>query len=579
VTGSGEDELLDVLEEAIAAAVLAESADRPGLFRFAHALVNYTLYERLGPTRRARLHRRVAEALERICADDPGPRLGELAHHRANAGTGGEKAVEYACRAGARALDELAPDEALRWFARAEELSRGGGEPGTRADILIGVGEAQRQVGDSAYRETLLEACRVASALGDGDRLARAALANNRGFASSYGEVDDERVAALDAALAAVGDRDPARRARLLSLLALELNFSGDLDRRLAAVDEAIAVARRAGDARALAYVLEHSMSAAWIPEMAEKRRQWALELVALADRLDDPALRGLAMIADGSTALETAEGERSERALSRARALADELGQPALRWSAMHYHGARLALSGRLDEAEAVAQAAAQVGLDSGQPDAFMMYGAQISLLRAWQGRGDEIIELLKQAADDNPGLPAFRAGVANVLGLLGCAEEARPMVELALEQRFEMPRDQVWLSAVAIWAEAAADAGVRAAAPRLYELLEPYADLVVWAGGIAYGSAAYYLARLADLLGDHAAADNHFSRSIEVNESLCSPPCIARTEARWGEALLRRGDRARATSLLERAAKRAGACGAGVFERRARELLGAAV
>ncbi len=59
-----EARLLDLLEEAVAASLLQENRDRAGRFMFTHALVEHTLYEDLGRTRRARLHRRVAEVLE-----------------------------------------------------------------------------------------------------------------------------------------------------------------------------------------------------------------------------------------------------------------------------------------------------------------------------------------------------------------------------------------------------------------------------------------------------------------------------------------------------------------------------------
>ena len=59
-----EARLLDDLEAAVAASVLAESSEQVGRFRFVHALINQTLYDGLGATRRARMHQRVAQALE-----------------------------------------------------------------------------------------------------------------------------------------------------------------------------------------------------------------------------------------------------------------------------------------------------------------------------------------------------------------------------------------------------------------------------------------------------------------------------------------------------------------------------------
>ena len=181
-----EARLLDLLEEAVAASLLQESAERAGRFTFTHALVEHALYEDLGRTRRARLHRQIAEALEEQCGDEPGERLGELAAHWAAAvvSTDTAKAMHYARRAAERALAQLAPDEAVRWYRQALELydQAPSGERSERCELLIGLGEAQRQIGNPAFRQTLLDAAQLAQQLSDTDRLCRAVLANSRGF-------------------------------------------------------------------------------------------------------------------------------------------------------------------------------------------------------------------------------------------------------------------------------------------------------------------------------------------------------------------------------------------------------------
>ena len=52
VMEASDAELLELLEQAVAASVLIESASVPGRFSFAHALINHSLYEDLGTTRR-----------------------------------------------------------------------------------------------------------------------------------------------------------------------------------------------------------------------------------------------------------------------------------------------------------------------------------------------------------------------------------------------------------------------------------------------------------------------------------------------------------------------------------------------
>ena len=66
LVGLPEGRLLDQLEAAVSATLLRESTDQVGRFTFEHALINHTLYQGLGRTRRARLHHRVALALEAL---------------------------------------------------------------------------------------------------------------------------------------------------------------------------------------------------------------------------------------------------------------------------------------------------------------------------------------------------------------------------------------------------------------------------------------------------------------------------------------------------------------------------------
>ena len=189
------------------------------------------------------------EALEAQCGEEPGERLGELAGHWASAvvmSADSAKAIHYARLAAERALEQLAPDEAARWYRQALELREHapGGERTERCELLIGLGEAQRQTGDAQFRRTLLDAAALAQALGDPDRLCRAVLANSRGwFSQMQGVIDSERVEALEAAADAVPDDDP-RRVWVLALLASELQYAGEPARCRALATESIELAR-----------------------------------------------------------------------------------------------------------------------------------------------------------------------------------------------------------------------------------------------------------------------------------------------------------------------------------------------
>jgi ABC-type oligopeptide transport system substrate-binding subunit len=92
-------------------------------FLFAHALIPTSLYENLSSLRRPRLHHRAALALEQVHAgrlDAIAPRLGR---HFAEAGET-EKAIEYLVKAGDKARDLYAYQEAIDAFRLALELMR-----------------------------------------------------------------------------------------------------------------------------------------------------------------------------------------------------------------------------------------------------------------------------------------------------------------------------------------------------------------------------------------------------------------------------------------------------------------------
>lgn len=240
-TEMDEDSVLDLLEAAEAAAIVREPATVAGRFAFAHALVQRTLYEDLTATRRARLHERVAEALEELTAGRPGARVAELAHHwaRATRPADATKAIDYAVKAGEAALASLSPEDAARWFGQALELLGPDGPPRRRAEVLLGLGEAQRQTGDPVHRDTLLEAARIAEAEGDAELLAAAVLGNTRGFYSVVGGFDDDRVRFIDLALERLPKEPSSTRARLLALAAAERMFTAPLAERVALAEEA----------------------------------------------------------------------------------------------------------------------------------------------------------------------------------------------------------------------------------------------------------------------------------------------------------------------------------------------------
>jgi hypothetical protein len=457
--------------------------------------VEHTLYEDLGRTRRARLHQRVAEALEQRYGDEAGERLGELAGHWASAvvSTNTAKALHYAQLAAEHALAALAPDEAARWYRKALELydQAPGGTASERCELLIGLGEAQRQIGNPEFRRTLLEAAELAQDLSDTDRLRRAVLANSRGWVSHAGAVDSERVRALEAAAKALPDHDPWR-ARVLALLACELHYAGEPARcrRLAA--EAIEIARAAGDPVALAHTIFSASWAIWVPDTLGER-QWLIdELVELAQRLDDPWLSMWAAARSTVLGLEAGDRSRVESGLAATRALAASVPQPSIAYMRLGLEASWALVQGDLQESERWATAAFEVGTVAREPDAMMLFGADLSHVRLFQGRLGELVEQIVQLVGAQDSLPAWRAATALALIESGRADEAR---ELARVEDFNsLPWDDTWSTTMFFWANVCSRLRVLDRAGELYELLAPFSGQLASAGGgDVFGSIAW--------------------------------------------------------------------------------------
>jgi class 3 adenylate cyclase/tetratricopeptide (TPR) repeat protein len=563
-----ETRLLDLLDEAVGASLLEENRDRVGRFTFTHALVEHTLYEDLGATRRARLHRRIAEALEEQCGGEPGERLGELASHWSAAvvSDNADKAIYYASKAAEHALQQLAPDEAARWYRQALELHDEAplGDRSQRCELLIGLGEAQLQAGDPEYRRTLLDAAGHAQQLGDTDQICRAVLANSRGWTSQVGGVDAERVQALEAAEQALPDNDP-RRAQVLALLAAELHYAGEPARCRMLVAEAIEIARTAGDPLALAHTLVNACWAIWVPDMLQERKRLTDELAELAQRLNDPWLSFSAAVWRVIVGQEVGDGSQVEPGLAEMRTLAASAPQPSFLWILLLYECVSTLIQGNLQAAEQWAIQAFEVGTASGEPDAALFFGGQLLNIRYQQGRSGELVEQLVQSLSKPGALSAWRASAAVSLIESGRETEAR---ELAVAEEFQsVPWDAVWSATVCGWVDVYSRLGLEDRAGELYELLVPFSRQIATAGSVVYGSIDGALGTLATILKRYEQAEVHFGAAAEIEGSLGAPLFVARTQTGWARALVARGrseDLERSRRMLDEAEETAERLGA---------------
>jgi DNA-binding NarL/FixJ family response regulator len=132
-----EETVLDALDEALAARLLRIARSEAESYEFGHDLVRQSIYEELNPSRRARLHRRAAQALEQLGGGSDLETAAELAaqYHRSSSLPGAAHGVGYALTAAAEAGGRYAFAEAAQLLRTARDLS-GELDPGRRAAIL-----------------------------------------------------------------------------------------------------------------------------------------------------------------------------------------------------------------------------------------------------------------------------------------------------------------------------------------------------------------------------------------------------------------------------------------------------------
>ena len=346
-----EDGILDVLDEAMVARVVAEVPGERGSLRFAHVLIRDTLYEGLMMVRRVQMHRQAVEALEALYGDDSGAHLAELAHHSIE-GSEFDKALRYARRAADRALALLAYEEAARLYRMAlEAVSLASPTAANvRCELLLALGEAETDAGDGpAARGTFLRAAEIARNLQSWEQLARAAVGySGRDLWGPRAEGEPMLVPLLEEALAECPEGDSVLHAKLLSRLASALRGAVDREEPASLARKAVEMAARIGDQTTVLHALGSKMAATRGPDNIDEGLADGLEVVSLAEELGEPELvfYGHDEILYSAWIL----GDRGtvSTGIATMRQLAEQSRQPSKAWSATAWRA--LGRSGRVD-------------------------------------------------------------------------------------------------------------------------------------------------------------------------------------------------------------------------------------
>jgi class 3 adenylate cyclase len=565
--------------EAIAERLVADLGG--GRFSFAHALVRETLYEEVSPAQRARLHERIALALEELHGDDPS-RLGELAHHfLAAPAADPDRAIDYAERAAEQAMEQLAYEEASEIYERALEVLDLAPEPDQRRrmGIALALGGAEAsaaQVADG--RRAFGQAAECARALGDADGLVGAAI--GIAMLSDAGNVDRRLVSLIDEALEAVGPEPSAARAALLSAKSQELYWVDAQGQSKPLVEEAIEIAREVNAPQTLAAALNRQIFIPVGPDSATERRRIADEMIELGESCDarESVLRGHAYRL--WSFLELGDIAAADRELTAYATLAEELRMPAHRWHTHALRSMRAVLDGDLAEAERLAEAARRDGERAEQPLATQYYGIQLLAIRSLQGRAKELVPPVRELAERFPGIPAWRTALTTLYARTGEIESGRLELERFLGDDFSViPDDANWLPAMSLLGEAIALLGDTSRSQHVYDALLPYEGLVIVVARAAgcNGPVDRILGLLAMTNGRPDLAERHLGRAIEIATGAGDRPGLAVSRLNLAEVLMAAdggGDRERVLELLSSAITPAREMGARWIVDRALEL-----
>jgi predicted ATPase len=219
------EELRAAVTEGIAAGVLCAQPRPSSPVRFAHVLVREAIYQALPTPQRVALHARVARALGRLHAGDLDAHIAELAHHAFECAPAVPwlETADLSSRAGDRAMELLAFDDAARHFERALIALDHAESPDDlrRAELLQNLGVAEIRLGRGrAGRDHCERSAALAERAGRPELFARAALAF--GVEIVPGRADPRLVELLETALR-LGPVSTALRAQLLARLAAAL--------------------------------------------------------------------------------------------------------------------------------------------------------------------------------------------------------------------------------------------------------------------------------------------------------------------------------------------------------------------
>ncbi len=538
VVGRDVDDVLDALDVAVAANLAVEVG--VGRHRFAHALVRETLHDELSATRRARQHRRVAEALEARHQADLDAVVAELATHWIEASAGGDptRAIELAIAAGDQAGVRGAFENAARWFEQTLELIDH--EPTLDAErrrVLVRLAASQSESGATVEaRANALVAARLAVVAADADVACDALAVVSRSSFVDTDESDPEKIALLHDVLGMEGLVAP-QRAVVLGQLATEYIFTRDIAGRRRARDELLELipqlsARDLGRVFGVPGTLSIRQDAATIGTRVE-------QIVEIADAAEPRFARHVwfqlfywAMSAGDRERMDESVAETARRASGST----NRIGAMGLMCQVMVK-----VIDGDLAAANEIVHVMDDAMRSIELAERANYHTSTRLMIRREQRRVDQLGYIADVAGELGHPAGGARAIAAYIRLHQGDVDAAAAALDLVRGEEFA--DDPGHGMVAALWSEVAIATGALDMCRVLRRETDDQHGLHYGTGGIYFGAADRVGALLNDALGDHDRADELFASAVAQHTAIRSPTWVARTELDWAESLLTRG------------------------------------
>ena len=599
------NDVLELLDEALKARIIRES-DRLDHYKFGQEIIQETLYEEMSIAQRRRWNGRVARAIEELHTDNLAPYYTQLAHHYAAAGPrdDADKAIDYARKAGARAMEQGAWELAIRHYETALSILevKSGDDPILHCELLLEFSNTHDHSGvtlpsriplpdpppvdtpGAGFSYTAYAAAWAAAGIAREadlpEHLAKAAL---RAVGNSVLGPGPATIELLEEALQRLPEENGDLRAELLirtSALIAKCLVSREItptpereDTSYQYAMEAEVMARKLGAPDLLGGVLQRlyfNYTLYWY-----RYRKSITELKSLVEEFTEVAGRSASSVLELESvvlrveiALVEGNRELAREILQQAKHFEEDVS-PIVAFNYRMTHACISAQSGDFASAMQFATEGRR-----GQPGSWTLLFMDFML--SWQM--DEVDKLVKMTQD----FKKFGDFVLlTPLELIAKWEAGdRASVQRAIDggiiaYLLEYPPEPRVMSVIGLLCYLTNDTKHASLA---YDELQKLGDIVISPSSDASGGATgHYLGLISMMLEDYDTADQHFAEALQINERMDARPEIGHTKYAWADMLVRRGDPTdgdRALQLVDEALQLAAELGMARLERQALAL-----